>query len=181
MEGWEITKTWSEYLRILRFGRNAAKAYGRTEDKPSWWPKKPKWINFRCPSKSSKEECTKLIRRLLQGHSIDPETYYVDYPNEEDESSDSSSSEESVDQNNGKIDYEDDDEDNVLEDCQGEDEERDFVDDEERDVDVRGARVAALIDEYSEHIDGTQKMKEKNRQKERKLKTGHAIAFGPVF
>ena len=40
-KGGEIAKTLSEYLKILGFGRNAAKAYGRTEDNPSWWPKKP--------------------------------------------------------------------------------------------------------------------------------------------
>ena len=171
-KGGEIAKTLSEYLKILGFGRNAAKAYGRDEDKPSWWPKKPKWNNFWCPSKSSKEECTKLIRRLLSSHSIDPETYYIDYPNEEnDSSSDSSSSEESVDgvdHNNSNIDYEDEDVDvdNVPEDSLDNDEEGD------EDVsDVRRARVAALIDEYSEHVVGTQDAKKKKKKSAKRKKT----------
>ena len=43
----------------------------------------------------------KLFRRLLHNHIIDPETYYIDYSNEEnDSSSDSFSSEDIVDHNN---------------------------------------------------------------------------------
>ena len=66
--------------------------YGKPEDNPDWWPKKPKWAQFRNPSKSTKEECTKLIRRLLEGHGIDADSYYINYPREEDESESSSES-----------------------------------------------------------------------------------------
>jgi hypothetical protein len=65
-KGGDIAKTLSEYLKILGFGRNAPKAYGKAEDKPSWWPKKPEWKDFRFPSKSTKEECTRLITGLLR-------------------------------------------------------------------------------------------------------------------
>ena len=66
------------------------------------WPKKPKWKKLRCPSKSSKEECTKLIRGLLENHDIDADKFYIGFPeeeNQEDTSSDSSSDED-VDENN---------------------------------------------------------------------------------
>ena len=148
-KGGDIAKTLSEYLKILGFGRNAPKAYGKDEDKPSWWPKKPTWKDFRCPSKSSKEECTKLITRLLKSYTIDPYIYYVDYPNEEDDSSsDSSSSEESVDHNNSNIERDDEDV-----------------------VDVRGERVANLLDEYSEHVDGTQDRRRKKKKSAKRKKS----------
>ena len=75
---------------------------GKYVDKPSWWPKKPKWKTFRCPSKSSKHECTKLIRRLLERHGIDADKYYINFPEEEeqDTSSDSSSDKDVIDENN---------------------------------------------------------------------------------
>ena len=41
--------------------------FGKAEDKPAWWPKKPKWKKFRNPSKASKEECTLLITLFLEG------------------------------------------------------------------------------------------------------------------
>ena len=148
-KGGDIAKTLSEYLKILGFSRNAPKAYGKDEDKPSWWPKKPTWKDFRCPSKSSKEECTKLITRLLKSYNIDPDIYYVDYPNEEDDSSsDSSSSEESVDHNNSNIERDDEDV-----------------------VDVRGERVANLLDEYSEHVDGTQDRRRKKKKSAKRKKS----------
>ena len=87
-------------MKILGFGINAPKTYGKPEDKPDWWPKKPKWSKFRNPSKSSKEECTKLIRRLLEGHGIDADSYYINYPKEEDESESSSESSDEEDNSN---------------------------------------------------------------------------------
>ena len=96
-KGGEISKTQSQYFKTQGFGLNAPKSYGKEEDKPVWWPKKPKWKDFRCPSKSSKEECTKLIVRLLQHYSIDPSVHYVDYPDEEGTES-SSGSESSSDE-----------------------------------------------------------------------------------
>ena len=98
-KGGEIPKALSCYMKILGFGLNAPKAYGRIEDKPDWWPKKPKWKDFRNPSKASKEDCTKVIRKLLAHHGINAEEYYVDFPNEDMESSDSSDSSESMDEN----------------------------------------------------------------------------------
>ena len=98
----DISKALSGYMKILGFGLNAPKAYGREADKPEWWPKKPKWKNFRCPSKSSKDECTKLIRRLLQSNGLEADNYYVNFPDEEEqETSSDSSSEEDADENNG--------------------------------------------------------------------------------
>ena len=173
-KGGDIAKTLSEYLKILGFGRNAPKAYGKDEDKPSWWPKKPKWKDFRCPSKSTKEECTKLITRLLKSYNIDPDIYYVDYPSEEDDSSsDSSSSEESfVDHNNSNIDYEEEDEANDLEEGRvGDRQEVDEERDEEDVVDVRGERVANLLDEYSEHVDGTQDRRRKKKKSAKRKKS----------
>ena len=66
-KGGEIAKTLSKYFALLDFGRNAWKTYGKAEDKPVWWPKNPKWKNFRNPSKASKEECTLLIALFLEG------------------------------------------------------------------------------------------------------------------
>ena len=170
-KGGDIAKSLSAYLRILGFGLNSPKAYGREEDKPSWWPKNPKWRNFRCPSKSTKEECTKLIKRLLQSHSIDPDIYYVDYPNEEHDSS--SSEEEFVDLNNGNIDYEEEDEDNDLEggrveDDQEVDEERD---DEDVVVDARERRIADLSNEYSENVDDRQDKRKKKKKSSKRKKS----------
>ena len=66
-KGGEIPKTLSKYFALLDFGCNAPKTYGKAEDKPVWWPKNPKWKNFRNPSKASKEECTLLITLFLEG------------------------------------------------------------------------------------------------------------------
>jgi hypothetical protein len=89
-KGGEIAKTLSKYFALLDFGRNAPKTYGKAEDKPVWWPKNPKWKNFRNPSKSSKEECTLLITLLLEHYGIDAKMHYVHYPEEEGEDSESS-------------------------------------------------------------------------------------------
>ena len=62
----KISKALSGYMQIFGFGLNAPRACGREADKPEWWPKKPKWKTF----KSSKDECTKFIRRLLQCNGI---------------------------------------------------------------------------------------------------------------
>ena len=96
-KGGEMAKTLSRYFALLDFGKNAAKTYGKAEDKPVWWPRRPKWRKFRSPSKVSKEVCTLLIRLLLEHFGIDANTYYVNYPDEEGgnaSSSDSSGEEE---------------------------------------------------------------------------------------
>ena len=74
-------------MKVIGFGLNAPKAYGKDVDKPSWWPKKPKWKNFRCPSKLFKEEC----RRLLERHGIDADKYYINFPEEEEQDTSSDS------------------------------------------------------------------------------------------
>ena len=95
-KGGEIAKIFSRYFALLDFGQNATKTYGKAEDKPVWWPRRPKWKKFKSPSKASKEECTLLIQLLLEHFGIDANTYYVNYPDEEgdnDSSSDSSGEE----------------------------------------------------------------------------------------
>ena len=42
----EADKALSGYMKILGFGINAPKTYGKPENKPDWWPKKPKWSKF---------------------------------------------------------------------------------------------------------------------------------------
>ena len=44
------------------------------------WPKRPKWKKFRCPSKVSKDECTKLIQRLIEHYGVDASKHYIGYP-----------------------------------------------------------------------------------------------------
>ena len=61
--------------------------HGKAEDKPAWWPKIPKWKEFRAPSKASKDECTLLIKLLLEQYSLDTSIYYMNYPDEEVEDS----------------------------------------------------------------------------------------------
>ena len=90
----DVAKTLSQYMSILDFGLNSPKTYGKKEDKPVWWPKKPKWKNFRNPSKVSKDECTAIIKLLLEHYGIYPEIHYVNFPDEESEESSDSSSEE---------------------------------------------------------------------------------------
>ena len=94
-KGGEITKTLSKYISLLGFGKNSTKVYGKAEDKPAWWPKIPKWKEFRAPSKASKDECTLLIKLLLEHYSLDPSIYYMNYPDEEMEDGSSESSDSS--------------------------------------------------------------------------------------
>ena len=94
-KGAEIPKALSAFMKILGFRLISPKSYGTEEDKPEWWPKKTKWKTFRNPSKASKDECTKVIRRLLAFHGIDAEKFYVKYPSEEQDSSKSSKSSDS--------------------------------------------------------------------------------------
>lgn len=101
-KGGGISKTLSGYLALLNFGLNAKKAYGNIDDKPAWWPRRPKWKNFKNPSKASKDECTLLIRCLLRHYSIDPNMHYVGYPDEELEQSSSDSSD-SDDDDDGQM------------------------------------------------------------------------------
>ena len=93
-KGADVAKTLSQYMSILDFGLNSPKKYGKKEDNPVWWQKKPKWKNFRNPSKVSKDECTAIIKLLLEHYGIDPEIHYVNFPDEESEESSDSSSEE---------------------------------------------------------------------------------------
>ena len=89
----EAATTLSRYFAILGFGLNSSKTYGLKEDKPVWWPRRPKWKKFRSPSKVSKEECTMLIRLLLEHYGIDVNVDYIGYPEGEHEESSSDSSE----------------------------------------------------------------------------------------
>ena len=82
-KGGEIAKTLAKYFSLLGFGKNATKVYGKAEDKPAWWPKIPKWKEFMAPSKASKDECTLIIKLLLEHYSLDPSIYYMNYPDEE--------------------------------------------------------------------------------------------------
>ena len=91
-KGGEVLKTLGQYFAVMGFGLNAVKTYGKEEDKPAWWPRKPKWKYFRSPSKASKEEATTLIKCMLEYYNIDPNVHYVAYPKEEDGRDDSSSS-----------------------------------------------------------------------------------------
>ena len=93
--GGEIAKTLAKYFSLLGFGKNATKVYGKAEDKPAWWPKIPKWKEFRAPSKASKDECTLIIKLLLEHYSLDPSIYYMNYPDEEMEDGSSESSDSS--------------------------------------------------------------------------------------
>ena len=98
-KGGEIHKILGKYFSLLGFGKNATKTYGKAEDKPAWWPKNPKWKDFRAPSKASKDECTLLIKLLLEHYSLDPSIYYMNYPDEEmEDSSNSSDSSEEEDE-----------------------------------------------------------------------------------
>ena len=83
-------KIFSRYFALLDFGQNATKTYGKAEDKPVWWPRRPKWKTFKSPSKASKEECTLRIRLLLEHFGIDANTYYVNYPDGEGDNDSSS-------------------------------------------------------------------------------------------
>ena len=91
-KGGEIPHTLSKYFSLLEFGLNATKTYGKAEDKPVWWPRRPKWK--KSPSKTGMEECTLLIRLLLEHHGIDANRHYVNYPEEEGEVDSSSDSDE---------------------------------------------------------------------------------------
>ena len=86
-KGAVVAKTLSQYMSLLGFGLNSSLAYGKKEDKPAWWPKRPKWKNFRSPSRIAKEECTMLIRKLLFHYQVDPDVHYQGYPEEEEDSS----------------------------------------------------------------------------------------------
>ena len=93
-KGGDISKTLSKYFDLLGFGLNAPKAYDKEEDKPEWWLRSPKWRKFRNASKASKEDCTLLIKLLLEHYGIQAEMHYVGYPDQEGEDEESSSSEE---------------------------------------------------------------------------------------
>ena len=93
-KGGNVAKTLSKYFSMLDFGLNAQHTYGKAEDKPVWWPKRPKWKEFKNPSKASKDETTTIIRHLLQHHGINPNKHYLYYPEEEEDDNDSSSSDE---------------------------------------------------------------------------------------
>ena len=90
----EAARTLSRYFAILDFGRNAIKTYGKKEDKPLWWPRRPKWKKFRCPSKVSKDVCNQLIQCLLEHYGVDASQHYIGYPEDELSSNSSSDSEE---------------------------------------------------------------------------------------
>ena len=92
-----VAKTLSTYMTLLGFGLNSKLAYGNKEDKPAWWPRRPKWKYFRGPSRASKEETTTLIRLLLEHYNVNPDIHYVGYPEEEHDSSSEESSEERSD------------------------------------------------------------------------------------
>ena len=96
-KGAMVAKTLSTYMTLLGFGLNSKLAYGNKEDKPAWWPRRPKWKYFRGPSRASKEETTTLIRLLLEHYNVNPDIHYVGYPEEEDDSSSEESNEESSD------------------------------------------------------------------------------------
>ena len=135
-KGAEIPKALSAFMKILGFGLNSRKSYGKEEDKPEWWPKKPKWKNFRNPSKVSRDECTKVIRRLLAFHGIDAEKCYVNYPSEEQDSSESSESSDSdMEVPRGSADHND-----SFHECFGE-----FRDDED---DTDDDRMREMINNY---------------------------------
>ena len=89
---------------VVKVGRSTtliealcSEAVGNKEDKPAWWPRRPKWKHFRGPSRASKEETTILIRLLLEHYNVDPDIHYVGYPEEEDDSSSEESSDEDDD------------------------------------------------------------------------------------
>ena len=82
-KGANVAKTLSKYFTLLGFGTNNMKTYGKEEHKPVWWPRKPRWSEFINPSKSSKAECTFIIKQLLEYYGIDPAIHYVNYPDEE--------------------------------------------------------------------------------------------------
>ena len=105
-----IAKILSTYMTLLGFGLNSKLAYGNKEDKPAWWPRRPKWKYFRGPSRASKEESTNLIRLLLEYYNVDPDIHYVGYPEEEDDSSSEESSDDDDAQNDAREDGEQDDE-----------------------------------------------------------------------
>ena len=90
-KGAKIDKTLSKYFSLLGYGLNNVRTYGKEIDKPVWWPRKPRWANFINPSKTSKKDCTLLIKCLLEHYGIDPAIHYVDYPDEEEGSSTDSS------------------------------------------------------------------------------------------
>ena len=75
-KGGEIAETLSKYFSLQDFGLNAGKTYGKKEDKPLWWSRRLKWKKFRCPSKAGKDECTAMIRLLLEHCGIDPSIHY---------------------------------------------------------------------------------------------------------
>ena len=64
-KGGEIPKTLSKYFALLDFGLNAPKTYGKAEDKPAWWPKKPKCKKFGNPSNTGilKRGCLQYCRQ----------------------------------------------------------------------------------------------------------------------
>ena len=99
-KGANVAKTLSDSMTLMGYGLNSKLSYGSKDDKPAWWPKRPKWKNFRSPSKVSKEECTSLIRLLLQHHGVDPDIHYVGYPEEEEESSSDDSDDSDHDDDN---------------------------------------------------------------------------------
>ena len=110
MERCNVAKTLSTFMTLLGFGLNSRLACGNKEDKPAWWPRRPKWKYFRGPSRASKEESTNLIRLLLEHYNVDPDIHYVGYLEEEDDSSSEESSDDDDAQNDAREDGEQDDE-----------------------------------------------------------------------
>ena len=53
-KGTNVAKTLSTYMTLMGYGLNSKLTYGSKDDKTAWWPKRPKWKNFRSPSKVSK-------------------------------------------------------------------------------------------------------------------------------
>ena len=72
----------AKYFSRLDFGKNAIKTYVNADNKPAWWPKIPKWKEFRSPSKATKDECTLLVVLLPEHYIKDPSIYYMNYPDD---------------------------------------------------------------------------------------------------
>ena len=151
-KGGGIAKTLSKYFALLDFGLNAPRTYGKAEDKPVWWPRRPKWKKFRNPSKASKEDCTLLITLLLEHYGIDAKMHYVYYPEEEGEESESSGDDDDGDALNG----------GELEEMSGEEEQEEEEEEEEGEEMYEDASNLNDVHETSDENLGQDKRRRKN-------------------
>ena len=64
------------YFQILGFGRNCSKQFGRSVDKPCWWPDIMAWEDFKGTSNHEKNILERVLEALLAHYNIDVYSHY---------------------------------------------------------------------------------------------------------